>query len=140
MRQIRLLALLVLSLTLMTAIIAPVESQERVDLIILLDSSRSMFHYYNQVIDFVVSDTVRNYLRFGDGFHLMNFADKAQLEIAQVLRTEEDVRTVVSRLYLMYPLGRNTDLLSALKGVSQYVTGLADSSSKYIILITDGMH
>jgi hypothetical protein len=132
-------AFAVLALALLIAVM-PVAAQERVDLIILLDSSRSMFRYYNQVIDFVVSDAVREYLRFGDGFHLMNFADTTQLEVAQVLRTEEDVRTVLSRLYLMYPLGRNTDMISALKGVSQYVSGLASSSSKYIIFITDGMH
>ncbi len=133
------LAIAVLALALFIAAV-PAVAQERVDLIILLDSSRSMFRYYNQVIDFVVSDAVREYLRFGDGFHLMNFADTTQLEVAQVLRTEEDVRTVLSRLYLMYPLGRNTDLISALKGVSQYVSGLSSSSPKYIILITDGMH
>jgi hypothetical protein len=133
------LAVAVLALALFTTVM-PVVAQERVDLIILLDSSRSMFRYYNQVIDFVVSDAVREYLRFGDGFHLMNFADTTQLEVAQVLRTEEDVRTVVSRLYLMYPLGRSTDMISALKGVSQYVSGLASASSKYIIFITDGMH
>jgi hypothetical protein len=133
------LAVAILALALLAAVM-PVVAQERVDLIILLDSSRSMFRYYNQVIDFVVSDAVREYLRFGDGFHLMNFADTTQLEVAKVLRTEEDVRTVLSRLYLMYPLGRNTDMISALKGVSQYVSGLASSSSKYIIFITDGMH
>lgn len=133
------LAIAVLALALL-AIVAPVAAQERVDLIILLDSSRSMLNYYNQVIDFVVSDAIREYLRFGDGFHLMNFADTTQLEVSQVLRTEEDVRTVLSRLYLMYPLGRNTDLITALKGILQYASGLGSSSSKYIILITDGMH
>jgi hypothetical protein len=129
----------VLVLVLLAAV-APVVAQERVDLIILLDSSRSMLRYYNQVVDFVVSDAIRQYLRFGDGFHLMNFADTVQLEVAKVLRTEEDVRTVLSRLYLMYPLGRNTDLITALRGVSQYTSGLGSTSSKYIILITDGMH
>ena len=133
------ITLLALALALLTAV-APVVAQERVDLIILLDSSRSMLRYYNQVVDFVVSDAIRLYLRFGDGFHLMNFADTAQLEVAQVLRTEEDVRTVLSRLYLLYPLGRNTDLITALRGVTQYTSGLGSSSSKYIILITDGMH
>jgi hypothetical protein len=129
----------ILALALLTTV-RPVVAQERVDLIILLDSSRSMLGYYNQVIDFVVSDAIREYLRFGDGFHLMNFADTTQLEIAQVLRTEEDVRRILSRLYLMYPLGRNTDLITALRGVSQYASRLGTASSKYIILITDGMH
>lgn len=133
------IVILVFALALLGAL-APVVAQERVDLIILLDSSRSMLQYYNQVIDFVVSDAIRQYLRFGDGFHLMNFATSAQLEVAQVLRTEEDVRTALSRLYLLYPLGRNTDLITALRGVYQYTSGLGTSSSKYIILITDGMH
>jgi hypothetical protein len=119
---------------------APAKAQDRVDLVVLLDSSQSMFQYYNQVVDYVLSETVREYMRFGDAFHLLAFSDSTQVEIAQVLRTEKDLRSVVARLYLLYPLGRNTDLVTAIKNVYQYVADLPEGSAKRIILITDGMH
>ncbi|HQO66177.1 MAG TPA: VWA domain-containing protein, partial [Spirochaetales bacterium] len=99
---------------------ATTEAQDRVDLVVLLDSSQSMFQYYNQVVDFVLSQTVKEYMRFGDAFHLVSFSDTTQVEIAQVLRTEKDIRSAVARLYLLYPLGRNTDLVMALRNVYQY--------------------
>ncbi len=119
---------------------SPAIAQDRVDLIVLLDSSQSMFQYYNQVVDFVLSGTVREYMRFGDAFHLLSFSDSTQIEIAQVLRTEQDLKSVIARLYLLYPLGKNTDLVTALKNVYQYVSDLPESSAKHIVLITDGMH
>lgn len=115
-------------------------AQERVDLIVLLDSSQSMIPYYNQVVDYVLSQTVREYMRFGDAFHLLSFSDTTQVEIAQVLKTEQDLKSVIARLYLLYPLGKNTDLVTALKNVYQYVADLPESSAKYIVLVTDGMH
>jgi len=121
-------------------VIAPVEAEGKVDLVVLLDSSKSMFQYYNQVVDYVLTETVREYVRFGDSFHLLSFSDSTQLEIAQVLRTEPDLRSVIARLYLLYPLGRNTDLVTALRNVYQYVDDLPAGTTKHIILITDGMH
>lgn len=118
----------------------PVFSQDRVDLLVAIDSSRSMFTYYNQVIDYVLSSLVKEYLRAGDGFHVLTFSDKTQIEIAQVLKTESDLKSVIARLYLLYPLGKSTDLVSALKNVYRYVADLPENSIKYIILITDGMH
>jgi len=126
-----------LALSLMAA---PVGAEGKVDLVVLLDSSKSMFQYYNQVIDYVLTETVREFLRFGDSFHLMSFSDSTQLEIAQTLRTEPDLKSVIARLYLLYPLGRNTDLVTALKNVYGYVDDLPTENTKHIILITDGMH
>jgi len=122
------------------AMAAAAAAQDRVDLVVLLDSSQSMFPYYNQVVDYVLSETVREYMRFGDAFHLIGFSDSTQVEIAQVLRTEQDLKSVIARLYLLYPLGRNTDLVTAIKNVYQYVADLPEGSAKHIILITDGMH
>ncbi|MCP5453663.1 MAG: VWA domain-containing protein [Spirochaetaceae bacterium] len=135
LKRIGIAVILAIGLTAATA-----EAQDRVDLVVLLDSSQSMFQYYNQVVDFVLSQTVKEYMRFGDAFHLISFSDTTQVEIAQVLRTEKDIRSAVARLYLLYPLGRNTDLVTALRNVYQYVADLPEGSAKHILLITDGMH
>jgi len=134
-KRLGVVALLALALA-----VLPAKAQDRVDLIVLLDSSQSMFQFYNQVVDYVLSGTVTEYMRFGDAFHLVSFSDSTQIEISQVLRTEGDLKSVIARLYLLYPLGRNTDLVTALKNVYQYVADLPESSLKNIVLITDGMH
>jgi hypothetical protein len=115
-------------------------AQEKVDLVVLLDSSQSMFPYYNQVLEYVVSGALKEYMRAGDVFHLLSFSDGTQIEIAQSLKTESDVKSALARLYLLYPLGLSTDLLSTLRVVYQYVADLPEASAKRIILITDGMH
>ena len=119
----------------------PVGAQEKpVDLIVLLDASQSMFPYFTEVVDFVVSRIAREYLRFGDTFHLLTFTDTAQIEIAQSVRTEQDLKRLLGRLYLLYPLGKSTDLVSALSALYRYTADLPESNRKLIIMVTDGMH
>ncbi|GAB1457508.1 hypothetical protein MASR2M48_28160 [Spirochaetota bacterium] len=115
-KRIGIVALLAIAIS-----VPGIVAQERVDVVVLLDSSRSMSQYYNQVVDYVLSQTVKEYLRFGDAFHLLSFSDSTQVEIAQVLRTEKDLRSVVARLYLLYPLGKNTDLVTAFKNTHCHV-------------------
>jgi hypothetical protein len=130
-----------LLIALMLGAAAPeARAQEKVDLVVLLDSSQSMFPYYNQVLEYVVSGALKEYMRAGDVFHLLSFSDGTQIEIAQSLKTESDVKSALARLYLLYPLGLSTDLLSALRVAYQYVADLPEASAKRIILITDGMH
>ncbi|NLJ45351.1 MAG: VWA domain-containing protein, partial [Treponema sp.] len=79
----------------------PASAQEQpVDLIVLLDASQSMFPYFTEVVDFVVSRIAREYLRFGDTFHLLTFTDSVRIEIAQSVRTEQDLKSLLGRLYL----------------------------------------
>lgn len=132
------LALIAVLILALGALAAP--AQERVDLVVLLDSSQSMFPYYGQVMDFVISGALKEYMRFGDGFHILTFAETTQTELAQTLRTDSDVKSALARLHLLYPFGRYTDLVAALKSVYQYVADLPELGDKHIILITDGMH
>ena len=119
----------------------PVVAQEKpVDLIVLLDASQSMFPYFTEVVDFVVSRIAREYLRFGDTFHLLTFTDSVRIEIAQSVRTEQDLKSLLGRLYLLYPFGRSTDLVTALSSLYRYTADLPESNRKLIVMVTDGMH
>lgn len=110
------------------------------DVVVLLDVSQSVFPYFQDVTDFVVSSVVRDYLRYGDTFHLLSFGETAQSEIAQRMTSEADVKSVLGRLYLLYPLARYSDLVGALSYLYQYVADLPESRRKVIIVITDGVH
>jgi hypothetical protein len=110
------------------------------DVVVLLDTSESMFPYFEQVVDIIVTRVARDYLRQGDTFHLLTFSDTTQLELAQGIKYEEDVRSLISRLYLVYPFGKNTDLISAVNYLQQYATDLPERNDKMIVIITDGIH
>jgi hypothetical protein len=110
------------------------------DVVVLLDTSESMFPYFEQVVDIIVTRVARDYLRQGDTFHLLTFSDTTQLELAQGIKSEEDVRSLISRLYLVYPFGKNTDLISAVNYLQQYATDLPERNDKMIVIITDGIH
>jgi hypothetical protein len=110
------------------------------DVAVLLDLSQSVLPYFQDVTDYVVSSVVRDYLRSGDSFHLLSFGETAQVEIAQRMSSEEDVKSVLGRLYLLYPLARYTDFAGALGYLYQYLADLPSSRPKVVVIITDGIH
>lgn len=110
------------------------------DVVVLLDVSQSTMPYFQDVTDYVVSSVVKDYLRRGDTFHLLSFGETAQSEIAQRVENEADVKAVLGRLYLLYPLARYTDLVGALSYLYQYLADLPESRRKVVIIITDGVN
>ncbi|HRY55165.1 MAG TPA: VWA domain-containing protein [Spirochaetia bacterium] len=123
-----------------SALAAPgaVES-DAADVVVLLDSSQSVLPYFQDVTDYVLSSVVRDFLRFGDTFHLLTFGDSAQTEIAQRMGDERDVKSVLGRLYLLYPLARHSDFLGGLGYLRQYLVDLPESRRKVVVVITDGV-
>jgi hypothetical protein len=110
------------------------------DVIVLLDVSQSVLPYFQDVTDYVVSSVVKDYLRYGDTFHLLSFGETAQSEIAQRMSSEADVKSVLGKLYLLYPLARYSDFVGALSYLYQYIVDLPESRRKVVVIITDGMH
>jgi len=110
------------------------------DVVVLLDVSQSALPYFQDVTDFVVGSVVKDYLRRGDTFHLLSFGEIAQSEIAQRMVDESDVKSVLGRLYLLYPIARYSDIVGALNYLYQYLADLPESRRKVVIVITDGMH
>jgi hypothetical protein len=113
---------------------------EAADVIVLLDTSESMFSYFEPVKDYLIGSVVRDYIRAGDTLHILTFADTAQLELSQEIKAESDIRAVVARLYLLYAFGIHTDLAGAFDYLDQYVTDLPGTGLKNIIIITDAIH
>jgi|GEM_PF-519489 len=109
------------------------------DVVVLLDVSQSVLPYFHDITDYVVSSVVKEYMRLGDTFHLLSFGETTQVEISQKISSEADVRSVLARLYLLYPLARNTDLVSAFSNLYQYLSDLPETRSKVVVIITDGI-
>jgi hypothetical protein len=128
------------SLLLSLVVAAGTAGAETADVIVLLDTSESMFSYVDPVVNYVIDSVVEDYIRLGDSFHILTFSDAAQLELSQEVKSNADLRAIVTRLYLLYAFGANTDLASAIDYLEQYASDLGDSSLKNIIIITDAIH
>ncbi|HGJ67611.1 TPA: VWA domain-containing protein [bacterium] len=115
-------------------------SQTTTDLIILLDSSQSMIPYYTDVAEFICKSILPSYLRYGDRFHILTFADTVQNPISQEVLTNADINAIVAGILLLYPLGTSTDLITALEDTWNWTLDLPSNSNKVIVMITDGMH
>jgi hypothetical protein len=118
----------------------PADPASAADVAVLLDLSQSVLPYFQDVTDYVVSSVVRDYLRSGDSFHLLSFGETTQAEIAQRMSSEGDVKSVLGRLYLLYPLARYTDFAGALGYLYQYLSDLPSGRPKVVVIITDGIH
>ncbi len=116
------------------------EQPDNIDLIVMVDTSQSMFPYFEDVINYLIRDILYEKLRYGDTFHLLSFASKPEVEIAEKITKEVNIRDILKRISLLQPLGKYTDLVSAIKFLYQYVEELPISTSKTIILLTDGIH
>jgi hypothetical protein len=146
----RLAASAVLMLAMLAASAAPMGADasrssaegdsDAADVIVLLDVSQSALPYFQDVTDYVVSSVVEEYLRYGDTFHLLSFGETTQAEIAQRMSSEADVKAVLGKLYLLYPLARYSDLVGALNYLYQYMADLPLSRRKVVVVITDGVH
>ena len=124
---------------LLIAVALPLTAEE-MDLIVLLDVSESMFPYFDDTVNFLLKDIVDEHLEYGDGFHLISFASVPEQEIHRVIKTESDIETSLARIMLLHPLGKYTDLISAMNYLYKYVKDLSLSTSKNILILTDGIH
>jgi hypothetical protein len=144
MRNKRIAAAFILLATLAFGLSAagagPEGDTDAADVVVLLDLSQSTLPYFQDVTDYVVSSVVQDYLRKGDTFHLLSFGETAQTEIAQRVTSEADVKSVLGRIYLLYPLARYSDFVGALSYLYQYLADLPESRRKVVVVITDGVH
>jgi hypothetical protein len=114
------------------------QSEEPKDLILVLDTSSSMSDYNEEVSDYLIGPFLREFLRLGDTFHLISFADEPKLELSRRIRETGDVETIIARLLLMYPLVRYTDISSAVDFAESYTAEIPGTRSKKVVFITDG--
>jgi hypothetical protein len=110
------------------------------DLVVMVDTSASMFPYYDELVKYLLKDLLEHWLRKGDTFHLLSFADQPEAEIAAKIERPEDLTRIIERIYLLEPLGRYTDLVAALDYLYEYLSGLQPQIPKLVLMLTDGVH
>ena len=113
---------------------------ENIDLVVVVDTSSSMFPYFDDLMNYLVHDLLASRLHRGDTFHLLSFDSSPEVEIALEINSAEAADRAFGRILLLHPLGRYTDLIGALQFLDKYVKELPETNPKQIILITDGVH
>lgn len=111
-----------------------------VDLVVVMDTSESMFPYFEDLRSYLIEGLLKEKLHRGDTFHLLSFSGSPELETAVTLADERAAEKAFGRLALLHPLGRYTDLIAALRFVHQYVRQLPEGNAKTVLLLTDGIH
>ncbi len=115
-------------------------SSSNIDLVVLVDTSESMFPYFDDLVTYLVQDLLTTRLHRGDTFHLLSFSSTPEVEISLAVNSDEAARQAFSRVLLLHALGRYTDLVSAMQFLYQYVKDLPETNPKHVIIITDGVH
>ena len=115
---------------------SPAQEKGPVDVILLMDTSSALSGSFQELQDYITGPFLREFLRVGDTFHLISIADTPRREIARLVEGVGDVETIISRLFLMYPLEPDADLPAALEFTGQYVSTLPDMRRKIVVLIT----
>jgi Mg-chelatase subunit ChlD len=113
---------------------------QNLDLVVLVDTSESMFPYFDDLMNYLVQDLLTTRLHRGDTFHLISFSSLPEVEISLEVNSEEAARQAFSRVLLLHALGRYTDLVSAMQFLYKYVKELPETNPKHLIIITDGVH
>lgn len=113
---------------------------ENIDLVVMVDTSSSMFPYFDDLMNYLVHDLLAARLHRGDTFHLLSFDSSPEVEIALEMSSAEAADRAFGRILLLHPLGRYNDLVGALEFLYKYAKELPETNPKQIILITEGMH
>jgi len=113
---------------------------DNIDLVVMVDTSASMFPYFDDLMNYLVHDLLATRLHRGDTFHLLSFDSTPEVEIALEMNSPEAADRAFGRILLLHPLGRYTDLPAALQFLYKYVKELPETNPKQIILITDGVN
>ncbi|MCX7039927.1 MAG: VWA domain-containing protein [Spirochaetes bacterium] len=113
---------------------------ENMDLVVMVDTSESMFPYFDDLMNSLIQDLLTAKLHRGDSFHLLSFSSSPEVEISLEVNSQEAAARAFGRILLLHPLGRYTDLAAALRFLHTYTKELPETNSKRILLLTDGVH
>ncbi|MFO7729387.1 MAG: vWA domain-containing protein [Spirochaetia bacterium] len=106
----------------------------------MLDTSKSMFQEKGSQVEVLVTDVIKRKLSYRDTFHLISFGGNADFEISRPLRDQQNIEEVLARLMLVKPLNQHTDIVEALKFLSNFSKELPLNSNKEILIISDDVH
>jgi hypothetical protein len=112
-------------------------SGEPMYIVVLFDMNRSeSFARFEETRDYISGGFLREFVRKGDTFSLVSFADTPKLEISRRIESEGDYRTIIGRLLLLYPLARSSSLENAAGYAEAFISELPAEREKKVVVFT----
>ncbi|MBN1648985.1 MAG: VWA domain-containing protein [Spirochaetales bacterium] len=110
------------------------------DLVVLLDTSESMFGEFDSTVNYLIRDIIKNTVSINYTFHLILFDSYTNVDYVQKIEEPEDGAKIINHLALIHPFGKYTDLIEALSTLLSYGNNLPAGNDKNIVILTDGIH
>ncbi|MCL1812359.1 MAG: hypothetical protein FWG29_02420 [Treponema sp.] len=122
---------------LIAVILFPIAAQQGKDVVLVVDTSSSMFSCYNDVGAYLSRFFLAENLTVGDTLHIISFGSKPRFEIARRIRGEGDVETARARIWLLYPLDPSSDPAAAINYTEQYTRSIQGERPKKVFFVSD---
>ncbi len=110
------------------------------DIVVMIDISASMDPYFEDLVHYFKDDILKEVVRFGDSFHFLSFSSRPEIEISEDMADEKSLQKIILKLYSLKPLGLYTDLVAAVRFLTDFATALPPQREKVILLLSDGIH
>ncbi|MCL1928597.1 MAG: VWA domain-containing protein [Treponema sp.] len=119
------------------SILFPLAAQQGKDVVLVVDTSSSMFSYYNEVGTYLSRLFLAENLSIGDTLHIISFGSKPRFEIARRILGEGDIQTASARIWLLYPLDPSSDPAAAINYTEQYTRSIQGERPKKVFFVSD---
>lgn len=114
------------------------QTSSPIDLVLLLDTSAGMSSSYDNVNNYISGAFLNEYLRVGDTFHLISFSSSPRLDAARRISGIGDVETIIGRMFIQYPVERDSNVGAAISYAEQYIISLPNRPKKVVLVSTGG--
>ena len=122
---------------LVTAILFPLSAQQGKDVVLVVDTSSSMFSYYNEVGTYLSRLFLAENIAVGDTLHIISFGTKPRFEIARRILGNGDIQTASARIWLLYPFDPSSDPAAAIGYTGQYAHSIQGERFKKVFFVSD---
>ena len=119
------------------AILFPLSAQQGKDVVLVVDTSSSMFSYYNEVGTYLSRLFLAENLAVGDTLHIISFGTKPRFEIARRILGDGDIQTASARIWLLYPFDPTSDPAAAISYTGQYSHSIQGDRPKKVFFVSD---
>lgn len=110
------------------------------DFVVMVDTSNSMEIYFDDLVDYIITDILKENLKPGDTFHLIRFSELPVHELTQEITDEDSTDAILKKISFLKGkllFGKYTDILASLKFLILYAEGLSRRNNKKLLLLSD---
>jgi hypothetical protein len=106
------------------------------DIIVVYDAGIESASDFERTQTYLSGAFLKEFLRPGDTFHLISFSENARIELSRRVEGAGDYRTIIGRLFLLYPLARASSLENAFRYAGEFAADLPPARPKKVVFFS----